>query len=311
MSMNHAIKLRHIRLFLEIADRGNLSAAAQSLGLSQPALSKSLAETELLLGGALFLRQGRRLILTAAGDAFRRHIRAAMIHLDNAATVFAPEKPQGRISVGVLPTVSTQFFPQVAAQFLTASPQVTLAIESGPHDYLLQKLREGRVDLMIGRMPDAIEMAGISFEYLYEEPIVLVARHDHPLLQGNHGPNVAEVLRNSALILPARDAIIRKVIDDYLISLDLGGIRPAVETSTLALGRGLLLNADAVWFISRGVVANELATGALRVIAHGASYLAGAVGVSRLQGGDQMPSITLLLDLLRSTAQTRPNAFVP
>jgi LysR family transcriptional regulator, pca operon transcriptional activator len=143
MSMNHAIKLRHIRLFLEIADRGNLSAAAQSLGLSQPALSKSLAETELLLGGALFLRQGRRLILTAAGDAFRRHIRAAMIHLDNAATVFAPEKPQGRISVGVLPTVSTQFFPQVAAQFLTASPQVTLAIESGPHDYLLQKLREG------------------------------------------------------------------------------------------------------------------------------------------------------------------------
>lgn len=301
--MNHAIKLRHIRLFLAIADSGSLSAAALSLRLSQPALSKSLAEIELLLGGALFLRQGRRLVLTPAGDAFRRHIRTAMIHLDAAATVFAPEKSQGQITVGVLPTVSTRFFPQVAAQFLTAAPGVTLSIETGPHDYLLQKLRQGRLDLMIGRMPDAIAMAGVSFEFLYEEPIVLVARRDHPMLNGAQAPNVVDVLRHSVLILPARDAIIRKVIDDYLISLNLGGLRPAVETSALAVGRGLLLNADAVWFISRGVVANEVSAGDLTVIAHGASYLAGAVGVSRLQGSDHMASITLLMDLLRQTAR--------
>ena len=298
MVMHPALKLRHIRLFLAIADSGNLSVAAQHLGLSQPALSKSLAETEALLGGALFLRQGRRLVLTPEGEVFRRHVRQALINLDSAAMAFEAAADPRTITIGLLPTVSTRFFPLVATRFLAEMPSVSMSMETGPHDYLLQKLRDRRIDLMVGRMPDAIEMAGINFEYLYEEPIVLVARRDHP----QAGAGVVQAVRNSLLVLPTRDAIIRRLVDDFLVSVDLGDARPAVETSTLALGRGLLLTANAVWFISRGVVANELASGELITIDHGATYLAGAVGLVQLQGGVQSESHNRLVELLRETA---------
>lgn len=298
MVIHPALKLRHIRLFLAIADSGTLSAAAQQLGLSQPALSKSLAETEVLLGGALFLRQGRRLMLTPEGETFRRHVRQALISLDSAALAFGSSVDPGTIAVGLLPTVSTRFFPLVATRFLGELPNISMSLETGPHDYLLQKLRDRQIDLMVGRMPEATQMSGISFEYLYEEPIVLVARRNHP----HAGGGVVQAVRNSLLVVPTRDAIIRRLVNDFLVSADLGDVRPAVETSTLALGRGLILTANAVWFISRGVVANELASGELIAIDHGATYLAGAVGLVRLQGGVQSWPQQRLVELLRQTA---------
>ena len=105
------------------------------------------------------------------------------------------------------------------------------------------------------------------------------------------------------MVVPTRDAIIRRLVNDFLVSVDLGDVRPAVETSTLALGRGLVLTSNAVWFISRGVVANELASGELIAIDHGATYLAGAVGLVRLQGGVQSWPQQRLVELLRQTAQ--------
>ena len=67
MIMHPGIKLRHIRVFLDIAARGNLSAAARAQGITQPALSRTLAELETLLDAQLFRRERRRLILTEAG----------------------------------------------------------------------------------------------------------------------------------------------------------------------------------------------------------------------------------------------------
>ena len=104
------------------------------------------------------------------------------------------------------------------------------------------------------------------------------------------------------LVVPTRDAIIRRLVNDYLASVELEDVRPAVETSTLAPGRGLLLPANVVWFISRGIVANELTSGELITINLGAKYLAGAVGLVRLQGGGEGALVERLVALLHDTA---------
>ncbi|MEO8244057.1 MAG: LysR substrate-binding domain-containing protein, partial [bacterium] len=261
MSMHPAAKLRHIRLFLQIADSGNVSAAAKVAGLTQPAVSKSLSDLESLLGGALFLRLGRRLVLTEEGQRFARHARDAMASLDAAARVMAVEEAS-TLSVGLLPTVSARFFPRVVSRYLQApardfGPGVTLAIETGSHPVLLRKLRERHVDLMIGRMPEASEMEGLDFELLYEEPIIAVVRAGNPFVR----LPLSDLLRRVPVALPTRDAIIRRKVDDFLAALGLQGLRAAVETSTLALGRGLLLASDAVWFISAGVVEEDVESG--------------------------------------------------
>lgn len=293
--MHPAIKLRHIRLFLQIADSGSLSSAARGLGLSQPALSKSLAELEDLIGAPLFLRSGRRLVLTPEGEGLRRHARDAVASLDAGANAARGRDGIPRISVGLLPTVSTRFFPQVAAAFLQDRPHVTLSIETGSHPFLLRKLRDRQMDLMIGRMPNAAEMDGLQFEFLYEEPIIAAVKAGHPAERAA----ITTILRSYPAILPTRESIIRKSVDDYLSALGLANLEPAIETSTLALGRGLLLATDAIWFISQGVVANELEAGQLVSIPLGASYLSGAVGMTTMAGDTQSEHLLRLIRLCR------------
>lgn len=301
MVMHPAIKLRHIRLFLAMADHANLTAAAKTEGISQPAISKSLAELENLLAARLFARQGRRVVLTAEGEAFRRHVREGLASLDAAATATQANTGVVRLSVGLLPTVSTRFFPEIVAQFLQDRPALTLSIETGSHPVLLRKLRDRQIDLMIGRMPQAAEMPGLEFEFLYEEPIIAAIRADHPA----RNQPIAQVLRDYPVILPTRDAIIRGTVDAYLVSLNRANLVPAVETSTLALGRGLLFATNAVWFISQGVVEAELEAGQLATLPLGATYLSGAVGMTLAAGHRPPAEMTRLIELARTAANAR------
>lgn len=301
MVMHPGIKLRHLRLFLAVAEAGSLTGAARALGLSQPAVSKSLAELEDLLGARLLVRQGRRIALSAEGEAFRRLAREGLASLDAAARAVAADPGPQRLSVGLLPTVSTRFFPAVVARFLEARPPVTLSIETGAHPVLLRKLRERAIDLMIGRMPQAAELPGLEFEFLYEEPVVAAVRAGHP---GRGGP-IQDVLGAYPVILPTRDAIIRKPVDDYLASLNRAGLVAAVETSTLALGRGMLFASDAVWFISQGVIEEELEAGSLVTLPLGATYLSGAVGMT-VPAGHRLPEpLVQLMQLARAAARLR------
>lgn len=297
--MHPAIKLRHIRAFLDIAAEGSLSAVARLRGLTQPGLSRSLAELEDLLGQALFAREGRRLVLTDAGRLFRRHATLAVEALEAGAAALHPGEGAATIHVGILPTVAAGLFPRVALRFRALMPNVSLNVETGPNVWLLRRLREGSLDLMVGRMPAASEMVDLAFEHLYEEPVVLCARAGHP---GIWRP-VRDLIRDHPLILPSPDAIIRRIVDDYLVTLGLSGLRPAFETVSLAFGRGILMASDALWFISRGVVAQELARGDLIMIETGAGFLSGAIGVTRHQNIDAQPFLHVVLDILRELAE--------
>lgn len=301
MIMHPAIKLRHIRAFLDIAAEGTLSAVAQRHGISQPALSRTLAELEDLLAVPLFRRERRRLVLTAQGAVFRRHASVGLQAFETAAAALRPGSAGGSIRVGILPTAATRLFPRVALRFRDTAPDTLLKIETGPHSYLLGLLRAGEIDLMIGRMPVAADMAGLSFEHLYEEPVVLVARAGHPLAD----QPVRTLLRAAPVILPPEGALIRRAVDEYLASLDLSALRPAYETVALAVGRGILSGSDAVWFISRGVVADELDRGDLVDVPTGVRFLSGAVGITRRHSGTGGAGLDLLVRLCREagTAQ--------
>lgn len=286
--MHPAVKLRHIRAFLDISAEGGLSVVARAQGITQPALSRTLAELEDLLGQPLFLRQGRRLVLTEGGRIFRRHAAQAVESLDAGAAALRPGAG-GALRVGVLPTAATRVFPAVVLRFRELRPEILLKVETGPHHHLIRQLREGGVDLVIGRLPDVSEMPGLSFEHLYEEDVVLVGRAGHPLADRP----VGEALAAAPLILPPATALIRRAVDDYLASLGLIGIAPAVETVSLAVGRGICLASDALWFISRGVIAEELERGQMQELPVGARFLSGAVGITRRQGASVAGLATL------------------
>lgn len=296
--MHPAIKLRHLRAFAAIADEGNLSAVARAQGITQPALSRTLAELEDLTGAALFRRENRRLVLTEQGALFRRHVHQALQALEAGAAAMRPGATGGTIRVGILPTAATRLFPRVALRLREIAPELLLKIETGPHTYLVRLLRDGQIDLMVGRMPDAGEMAGLAFQHLYEEPVVLAARAGHPLAD----LPARDLLRQVPVVMPPDTAIIRRAVNDYLAALNLIGLHPAFETAALAIGRGLLTQSNAVWFISRGVIADELDRGVLVEIPTGVGFLSGAVGLTHRQSGRPVPGLALLMQLAQDGA---------
>jgi LysR family pca operon transcriptional activator len=292
------LKLRHIRAFLDIAAAGNLSSVARATGITQPALSRTLAEMETLLAAPLFRRENRRLTLTEQGALFRQHASLALQALEAGAAALHPGAHTGRLTVGVLPTAATRLFPRIALRLRELAPEILLSMVTGPHDYLTGLLRDGALDVMMGRLPGAREIAGLTFEHLYEEAIVLVARSGHPF-----GRDTRAALAACPVILPPQGAIIRRAVDDYLVSLGLPGLRPAFETVALPLARGLVLGSDAVWFISRGGVAEEVDRGDMALLPSDARSLVGAVGLTRRQSGPAHPALDLLVQLARDGVQ--------
>ncbi|MFN3936080.1 MAG: LysR substrate-binding domain-containing protein [Gemmobacter sp.] len=296
--MHPGIKLRHLRLMLDVAAGGSVTATARAQGITQPAVSRSLAELETLLGVALFRRDGRRLRLTPDGARFRTEAAAALAALDAAADRVRPGAAAAtRLALGVLPSVAGTLMPRLTAELAALRPGLRIVIETGPNRHLLSELRAGRIELMVGRMPSADEMTGLRFDHLYDEAVALVLRPDHPL---RNAP-VREMLAACPVILPAASAIIRPNVDAYLAALGVTPVAFLCETVALATGRGLVLGSDAVWFISRGVVAWELARGLLAEVETGAPWLSGAVGITRRQG-EEVPAVALAGEILRTLA---------
>jgi LysR family pca operon transcriptional activator len=235
--------------------------------------------------------------LTEQGAVFRHHATLGLQALEAGVAALNPAA-ESKIRLGILPTAATRLLPRVALRFRALQPHMILKIDTGAHAYLMGLLRDGAIDMMIGRMPDQTDMAGLRFTHLYEEDLVLVARAEHPLL----ALPVAQILPAVPVILPPDGALIRQKVNDYLAVLGQPDLRPAVETVALAIGRGILSASDAVWFISRGVVAEELARGEMVEIATGVQFLSGAVGITQVQSATPSAGVDLFLRLLTDDA---------
>jgi LysR family pca operon transcriptional activator len=292
-----AVSYRHIRCFLEVARLSSVGQAAETLSISQPAVSKTLRELEDRLGHRLFERAGRRLRLNAAGRLFQTHAGQSLAELERGIRAVAhPETLSRTIAVGVLPTVATVVMPRAALEFAKFASGATLRISTGPNWLLLSQLREAQLDLVVGRLAAPDHMQGLVFEQLYTENIAAVTRPGHPLASGHCGR-----LSDFPLVLPPPGAIIRPLVEQYFLSLGFDVPRPWVETVSLALGRGLLRHTDAVWFISRGVVADELDDGKLVAPDLPGLPAAGPVGITLRAGIAPTEEVAELTRVLRAS----------
>ncbi|MFN7002779.1 MAG: LysR substrate-binding domain-containing protein [Roseinatronobacter sp.] len=305
--MDPRLRLRHLRCFLETARLGGLSAAAEVLCVSQPAASKTLRELEDILGVALFDRSARRLVLSPAGRVFQQHAGTAMRALEAAqqAVRDAPERLT-RLTVGGLPTVATDLLPLAALRFNALLPHCTLQVTTGPNWLLLAQLREGTVDLMLGRAPGAEQMTGLTFRQLYTERVGIIVRPDHPLRGVS---DFTPLLEDYPLMLPPAQALIAPAVRAWLVSVGLSHLEPEFEAVSLAFGRKLVMQSDTVWFISEGVVADELASGTLAKLEPESELPAGAVGICQRANSDATLESETFVKVLRDmdvSDATRP-----
>src|SRR3984957_5802469 len=167
------IRLRHLSCFVVVAQERTLARAAARLHLSQPAVSKTLAELEALAGRRLVERGRAGTQLTPAGEEFLRYAVNVTQALESAAAVLTgaavPIAPT--IRVGALPTVAGGLLVDALARLRERRPHAEVSVGIGDNPDLLTGLKAGEIDVAVGRMAEPATMQGVSFELLYAESL--------------------------------------------------------------------------------------------------------------------------------------------
>ena len=298
------IKLRHLLCFVEITRQGGVARAGAELGMTQPAVSKAAAELEAILGVPLFDRSRRALTLTSYGEMFLRFATAGLATLRLGGDSIAEAGAGcGFVAFGALPTVAAGGVPAALRRFAASSLACRTLVESGPSPYLLELLRTAAIGFVVGRMANPEAMDGLSFEHLYSEELAFVVRPGHPLA------GVAELdprsMAGFEALMPPRRAIIRPAVDALLLAAGVGRFALKIETVSNSLGRSYALMSDAIWIISRGVVASDLAAGQLVRLPVDVSATLGPVGITTRSGAELSLPVQAMLEAVRQAAGDR------
>lgn len=178
------ISTRQLRYFVEIAESGSFSAAAERLYIAQSALSRQIRELEQQLDTALFERTARLPRLTAAGTAFLPKARNLLQDMDKASDL-ARAVGQGRrgsLRLSHSSTVPlTGALLQQVSGYLHDNLGVSMEIAQLSSEGQLEELVDGRLDIGLLRLPVLRQHEGLCVEPLFEEPLLLAVADTHPL----------------------------------------------------------------------------------------------------------------------------------
>ena len=293
------IKLRHLETFMEVARHGSVSRAAESLALTQPAVTRTIRELEAICGKPLIAREGRGIRITPHGEVFLRHagrsLSAARSGVEALEQLDLTEATP--IRIGALPTVSATVMPEAVAEFLATGTRNRLGIVTGENRVMLDQLRSGELDLVIGRLPAPENMQGLVFEPLYRDKVVFVIHGDHPL--AGRRRIAAGEMQDFPVLVPQVGSIIRPYVDRVFIEQGFPWPRKAIETVSDSFGRAFVRRHKAIWIISRGVVASEIENGEFAVLPVDTEQTMGSVGLNMRAEQELPPGAEIFADIVR------------
>ncbi|WP_437889728.1 LysR substrate-binding domain-containing protein [Phytobacter sp. V91] len=294
------IRLRHLHTFVAVAQQGTLGRAAETLNLSQPALSKTLNELEKLTGTRLLERGRLGAQLTLVGEQFLTHAIRVLDALNTAGQSlnYLPEQNNALVRIGALPTAALGILPEVIGQVHKQQPDLTLQVATTNNPMMLAGLKSGELDVGIGRMADPEMMSGLSYELLFLESLKLVVRPNHPLLQTT--VTLSRVLEWPLVVLPS-GTVPRQNAEDLLHSQGCTLPTGYIETLSASLSRQLTANFDYVWFVPSGAVKNDLRQGSLVALPVAPTGIGDPIGIITRIDAPLSAGVQSLINAIRKT----------
>jgi len=254
-----ALGLRELRYFLSVAQTGNLGRAAQSLNVSQPAISLQLRKLEDGLGTQLLLRHGRGVTLTAAGACLRDRLHTVMqllaSPLDEADTDMAPST----VSLAVPAETGAPLVAPLARMFRARWPDVTLDIREGCSGELEAWLLQRHVDLAL--LPDPPSLSELQTTPVLSETLGVVAPVHSPLGRASDSLTWRE-LASESLILPGGQHWLRRRLDHAAQRYGVV-LRPVLQVDSASLAKSMVRGGLGCTVLPRTAVQDEVARGAL------------------------------------------------
>ncbi len=247
------LSLRSLNHLVTLADRLHFARAAEELGLSQSALSRSIASLENQLGMRLFDRDRSGVTLTPQG---RMASKRAMVLLADAQDferqlLLSVGAEAGHVRFGMAPMPALALLPAVMSERLRDLPEVTNEVVVRDADALWALLLAGEIEFFVTNAGFAFDSPAPRAEILGHFPISFIVRAGHPLLSGDCPGTRYPVVRSSWSGLPLPPDIQQRIRGTANIIEDFGTLAAITAAS------------DAIWFSSTYAVIDELRAGRL------------------------------------------------
>lgn len=203
------------RIFYTVANNRNITAAAKELNISQPAISKSIKNLEEQLGGTLFIRTKRGVILTSEGKEFYNYIKKAIEYITSAENKFTDliNLETGCIRIGISTTLTKEFLLPYLEKFHKLYPNIDIMISTNISSELLTKLRNGLIDIVILNLNNKKYDDDIEIIKCKEINDCFVINNDY-LNLNNLNLSIKD-LNNYPLILQSKESNTRDFIDNF------------------------------------------------------------------------------------------------
>ncbi|WP_235309173.1 LysR substrate-binding domain-containing protein [Klebsiella quasipneumoniae] len=294
------IRLRHLHTFVAVAQQGTLGRAAETLNLSQPALSKTLNELEQLTGTRLFERGRLGAQLTLVGEQFLTHAVKVLDALNSAGQALNRKEGLNNdiVRIGALPTAALGILPTVIGQFHKQQKDITLQVATMNNTMLLAGLKSREIDIGIGRMSDPELMSGLHYELLFLESLKLVVRPGHPLLQET--VTLSRVMEWPVVVSP-KGTVPRQNAEALLQSQGCKMPAGCIETLSASLSRQLTVDFDYVWFVPSGAVKDDLRRGVLTALPIATQGAGEPIGILTRVDATLTPGTQTLLSAIRKS----------
>lgn len=214
--------------FIEVADAGSFSRAAETLHLSQPAISKRIAALEDQLGKSLFDRVGRSIKLTDAGRTLLPYARRALQDVEDGRRALSHLSDQvgGRLSIGTSHHIGLHRLPPVLREFTRLYPDVDLDIHFMDSEVACQAVLAGKLELGIVTLPTQA-LPQLEMRLIWPDPLVVVIAPEHPLA-GKKRVALPELARHPA-VMPDESTYTHRIVK---AELQKHGVEPHVRLAT-------------------------------------------------------------------------------
>jgi LysR family hydrogen peroxide-inducible transcriptional activator len=197
----HAFSLRQLQYVIAVADSLSFHRAADECHVSQPSLSLQIAEVERVLAIKIFERDPHRVALTAAGRDFVESARAVLDAADalGERARRCSDPLSGTLRIGVIPTISPYWLPELTAALLKAYPHLTVIWVEDKTHVLVHNLQSGAIDAALLALE--AEIGDVEREVIARDPFVLVAPAGDPLVAKRTPAKAAELRGATVMVL--------------------------------------------------------------------------------------------------------------
>ena len=300
-SWTNRLRLRHLAMLLNISRHSSLTAAAEAMNMSQPAVSQWLSDIENALGVTLYAR-GRRLKPTPYAEVLIKHAQVMLgessrMHEEIAAM---QKGASGIVRIGTLLVGSTKLVPATLLSLMTESPNLQFTVIEDLNVNLVTRFENNELDIIIGRIDFLMLTSKYIHEVLLDDEHCVFCGPNHPLTK-KRKPTWKDTL-DFPWILPPSDTPLRQSIEMNFAAQELGYPAPWIESTSITANMALMRQSDCLAISSMTGTNFYQSFGIIQTLPLLLSNLSSSIG---MMWRDKTPSpqVQIVLDALRMQAK--------